>query len=802
MLDTAPGDCGSPAGLPSSATWRTASAPGTVAAALRDAGSFDPLQPPVLDDRDWWYRAQPSASGAHRLCFEGLATLAEVWLDERQILQSTNMYHRHEVETVLHGAEWLHLCFRALSPAFAAPAKRARWRTFAATPGTLRLFRTTWIGRMNGWCPPVRAIGPWRPICLTRLDEPADFRDVKMTSSCEGSRGHLVVRLRVANLGGRSLQLKCGDQTAEMTGEGDDLYSAELTIENVRRWAPHTHGEPHLYAVQAMLDGTPHALGQTGFRDICVDRGADGEGFGLRVNGVDIFCRGACWTNADIVALPQGREAFEPLLRRMRDAGMNMVRVGATMLYEANAFYEVCDELGLLVWQDFMLSNFDYPTTDAAFCLSVEREAREFLTRTSKSPCIALLCGASEVAQQAAMMGLPESAWTNSLIDVRLAKIAADVRPDAIYIAQTPFGGALPFMPGQGVCHYYGVSAYMRPLEDARRSGVRFAAECLGFANVPDEAAPLETRAAVVQPNWGEKRDRDVGAIWYFEDVRNHYLRELYDVDPQALRAEDAERYLELSRAVNAELMEGVFGLWRRAGSPTRGGLVWFLRDVTPGAGWGVLASNGEPKSVWYALRRAFRSVQIVLVDEGLNGLDAHLINETAEALDVTVRFACLRDGQTPVASGERKLQLAPRSAVKTSCAELLGAFFDTNYVYRFGPPSHDINVAQAFDADGESLCEAFHFPLGRGHERHDTGLRASLERDASGFYLRLECVRLTQSVHIEDTAFRPDDNWFHLAPGRARLVRLSPRWSDSAPPQGAVRAINSSEVARYGAAS
>jgi beta-mannosidase len=484
----------------------------------------------------------------------------------------------------------------------------------------------------------------------------------------------------------------------------------------------------------------------------------------------------------------------------MRDANMNMVRVGGTMLYEANAFYELCDELGIMVWQDFMFANFDYPIADEAFAASVREEATQFLRRTQASPSIAMLCGGSEVAQQAAMLGFKSDVWTGPLFDTLLPEVCSVVRPDVPYIKSSPFGGELPFIANTGVTHFYGVGAYMRPLEDARRAEVKFASECLAFSNVP-EAITLDHHfpvPAVHHPLWKQRVPRDLQASWDFEDVREYYLQLLYKVDPMMLRRTDAARYLELSRAVTGEVMEYVFAEWRRKRSSCAGGLVWTYQDLLPGAGWGVVDSECEPKAAWYALRRAFRPVQVAMTDEGVNGIAIHVINDTAATRDVMLSLSCMRDANV-LMSAERVMQLPAHSADELSANDMLGSFFDVNYSYRFGPLAHDVTVATLQDAaSNDLLATAFHFPQGYDLHARDLQWQVRVEQDGSEWYLFIKTASLAISVHVTDEKFRAEDNWFHLQANAERRVRLIPRSADALKPDGEVRALNSTQVGRY----
>lgn len=190
--------------------------------------------------------------------------------------------------------------------------------------------------------------------------------------------------------------LRCGGMEQPFEKVGDSHYSAILKLSDIEPWWPHTHGAARLYELTLVSDGVEYPLGRTGFRRVDVDRGADGDDFALIVNGERIFCRGAVWTTADIARLPGGRADYEPFLRLAAGAGMNMIRIGGTMAYETPDFFALCDELGLLVWQDFMFTNFDYPRNDKAFLGHVHAEVEEFLHGVQGSPSLAVLCGGSE----------------------------------------------------------------------------------------------------------------------------------------------------------------------------------------------------------------------------------------------------------------------------------------------------------------------------------------------------------------------------------------------------------------------
>ncbi len=805
LVPTAPGAVPDPSGLADIRTWMAAPVPGTAAQALHQAGRWSLDAPDPLHNQDFWYRARFAAEGRRRLRLHGLATLAEVWLNGERLLSSDNMFHAHDVEARFRGDNELCIAFRGLHPVLASRKGRARWRPRMIEPGALRFVRTTLLGHMAGWCPPVHAVGPWRPVELVEESGPLRVRRADVRTRLDGTTGVLSVTLKAAWTGTThpDAAIEVNDTRTPLAWQDAETLCGELHLPDVPLWWPHTHGMPALHDVRVRVGDVTVDLGRVGFRTIEIDRGPDEAGFALKINGERVFCRGACWSSADIVSLPGSRAAYAPWLERMRDAGMNMVRVGGTMVYESDDFFALCDELGLLVWQDFMFANLDYPANDPAFAESVSREASQLLDRTQASPSLAVLCGGSEVAQQAAMLGLPRAAWSGPLFDEVLPAAVRTLRPDVPYVSNSPCGGPLPFAANSNVAHYYGVGAYLRPLDDARRAEVRFASECLAFANVPEAAAVARVldagEAAPHHPKWKARVPRDAGAPWDFDDVRDHYLRLLYDVDPLGLRYADPDRYLRLSRAVTGEVMAEVFAEWRRGRSTCGGALVWMYQDLWPGAGWGVVDALGAPKSAWHALKRTLQPVQVTLTDEGVNGLAIHLINETPRPVAATLSLTCLRHGEVPVLRAERALALPPRSVQEIAAASLSDSFFDFTWAYRFGPPPHDVTVAALVDEAGVRLSEAFHFPQGRGHQRTELGLSAELQETKGQWTLRLQTKRCAQSVHVEDEGFRAEDEWFHLAPGVERVVRLIAREGASgAVPDGEVHALNGLSAVRF----
>ena len=798
--------------------WLPSGSIGTVAAMLRTKGLWSFTTPRRFDGEDWWYRlrfeAPPamSAADATVLGFDGLATMADVWLNGTHLLFSDNMFVSHEIPArgLQPGGNELILRFHALDTQLKVRRPRPRWRAPLVENQQLRWFRTTLLGRLPGWSPPVAAVGPWRPIWIethdrVRLDAP------RIRSSVRRDSGSLQVSCRIRTAAGVTisrvnLRLTRGETTHTTLmhrGSDGDRFDAELAVESVALWWPHTHGEPALYDVQVTvqlsdpdLPAVAIDLGRVGFRTISLDL-SSGD-FSLILNGERIFCRGACWTPPDVVSLVTDRAAAEAAIDQLAAAGMNMVRVGGTMVYESDAFLDACDAKGVLLWQDFMFANMDYPEGDAKFDASVTSECRQLLERLSARPCVALLCGNSEGAQQAAMWGAPRERWSHGLFEHLLPQIVAELTPQLPYWPSSAYGGAFPHQGNVGTTSYYGVGAYLRPLTDARRAEIRFASECLGLANVPEEemldALGTPGTIKVHSPLWKARVPRDLGAGWDFDDVRDHYLREIFGIDALAIRYADHDRYLQLSRAVSAEVMSAAFREWRRGRSTCNGALIWFLRDLWPGAGWGIVDASGAPKSAYYSLKRLLQSRAVFLSDEGGNGVFAHVANETALALDATLEVLLIPTRSARVIRKLLPIEVAARETVELPIATALEGFEDLSYAYRFGPPQYEAVMVSLLDATGGRLAHDFYFPLGHGAMSHnDLGLDATAQQQPDGnAMLEVTAEKLARFVTVRVPGYRADDQYFHLAPATPHRVHLR-RLDGRAEPSGEVAALNGS---------
>jgi len=801
-----------------------ATVPGTVASALRDQNSWKIGSDIRFDTSEHCFRCRFRAHAAESgeeiiLRLGGIATVAEVFLNGEKILQSDSMFASHQVDvsTLVRNQNELLIVCRSLSAAMRERRRQlpaARWKTRVVAEQQLRWFRTSLLGRAPGFAPEPEPVGPWRPVTLVRRRRVV-IEDWTRHAVLDGSVGNIHIQLRLRSLETRARpvdgRLLIGDTETPMGFEEDGDVNhgrAFVSIPNVLPWWPHTHGQPNLYPVRVTLnlaDGSTVSLDDlpVGFRTIATNDEIAGDfGIALRINGASVFCRGVVWTPPDVVSLNASPDVLRQRLTLLRDGGFNLIRLAGTMTYESEGFHCLCDELGLLVWQDIMFANMDYPFEEPTFHGAVRAEAEAELSRLGRHPSTAVLCGNSEIEQQVGMVGLNPAIGRGSFFGEELRGIAARHCREIPYIPSAPCGGDQPFRTRAGVANYFGVGAYLRPLDDVRRAEVRFASECLAFANVPEPEfmanIALTTPGGIspTHPAWKRAIPRDAGAGWDFEDVRDYYLKLLYSVDSLALRYADSNRYWELSRMVSGEVMAEVFGEWRRAASPCNGGIILWSTDLEPGAGWGILDSQGRPKAPYWFLKRVLAPFAIWTTDEGLNGVDIHVANDSDVRREAWLRVALYRNGEIKVSESERPLAIPGHTALTFGVEEILGRFFDAAYAYRFGSPGHDL-IATSLHAERGDIpfAQDFRFPAGRSSERRpidelDMAVDARFLDDGT-IEMLFVTGRFACGVRAFAPGWMPDDAYFGIEPGVRRRILLRPLLSGQAPSSITVTAIN-----------
>ena len=404
------------------------------------------------------------------------------------------------------------------------------------------------------------------------------------------------------------------------------------------------------------------------------------------------------------------------------------------------------------------------------------------------------------------MLGMPRELWRSPLFSTLLPELCQRYHPGIPYVPSTPSGGAMPFHVGTGLTHYFGVGAYLRPVAQVRRDNVRFTAECLAFSNVPEPDMVDRYHGEVPathHPRWKERVPRDSGAGWDFEDVRDHYFRALFGLDPVRLRCFDTPRYLALSRVTTGELMGQVYSEWRSMNSRCGGALVWFLRDLWPGAGWGILDSHGLPKACYYYLRRAWQPQVVILTDEGLDGIQAHVINETDSPLSAVLELQLLQSGRVIIATARVDCRIPPRSKANFASDSMLDGFYDVSYAYRFGPPTHDVVVASLFGADGSVISESFRIsePFYPAHGAASGVVAVAEPLDSGDFRLVITSDTFLYAARIDVKGFLPDDNYFNLLPGRQKTIVCRRLPDAPAGLKGYVEALNITEAVRISVA-
>lgn len=779
LVRTSPGAAATPAelsalGLPG----LEVVTPSPVGALLEDS----PWAGCDVDAYDWWQSATLTPGSAALVRFDGITCPATIFADQVAVAEVESMFLPMTV-TIPAGTEHIHVRFDSVTRWLRTRRGRGRWRSTLVAAQGLRWLRTSLIGRspVYGDLPPI--VGIWQPVHLHRgpvLD------DVSVTTKVDGrvavnlrlvgaddTRGTVpVVRARIVDDTGIEVAAASSAVGVGTTAE------LRMSVRNPVRWWPAGYGPAYLYRLIIDVDGRRAADRPLGFRDVTVDR-SDG-GFTLCVNGVEVFCRGATW--APLNAVRPSADDPESLTRVVGEfaaAGATMLRLVGGLVPEQPEFYDLCAQAGILIWHDAMQATFDPPEEISR---TICAEVGALVDRLSGNPALTVLSGGSETQQQPQMLGVDAASRRMPILDELLPAMVAD-HSDAVFVQSSPTGAAPSaddaIDPASGVAHWFGVGGYLRPIEDVYRARVRFAAESLAFAIPPDDATIERDFGSLTvvghHPWWKAGVPRDRTASWDFEDVRDHYVRAVFDVDPLAIRRVDPARYLQLGRVAISAAMECCYRYWRRADSRCAGALVLSGKDMVPGAGWGLLGADGSPKLPLSVLRRVWAPVAVLLSDDGLSGLRVDVYNDGPTPLDadLTLHVGQHETHVEPVA-------LAPHSALHRSDQQLTGTFTDLSHAYRFGPAVTDAVEVRLTATDGT--------PLGRDvlvvtppRSPVRSGLHGRIRPDAAGAdWIVTVCAPVSlRYVCLDAPGYSMSDNCFGLVGGIGHDVRVTATSTD-----------------------
>jgi beta-mannosidase len=800
-----------------------------------------------IGQTDWEYRTAFHADEKlfdHEridLVFDGLDTVATIELNGTRIGQTQNMFrsYRFDVRQHLkHGTNELRVTFAsAVKYAFAMREKLGNRPWVNGAGGPFNFIRKMACNFGWDWGPVLVTCGIWKAVRLEgwrsarieairpRVLELTNERAfVETLVDVEFARG-VSEADRIELFGNIRTHVDDDGEkwSAIMLHSGKHSYVSQLPIENPSLWSPREHGEQARYVLEAHIsqferDSTPTTLDERlvpiGLRTVELDTAADSTGskFVLKVNGKPIFCKGFNWIPDDCFL----DRACDPSRYRKRiqqaiDAGANMLRVWGGGIYETDDFYNICDELGVMVWQDFPFACAMYPEEEP-FASEVEAEARENVARLSSHPSLVLWNGNNENLWAYRDWGWKEhpdvvgKTWGKNFYLNLLPKIVKEIDPSRPYWAASPWSGdpdvdngVHPNDPNHGNMHVWG-PWFREDYVTYRKSAPRFCSE-FGF-QAPANYATIARSIGEGSPprDFGSihmRHRQKSGNVHDDGDLRNlrHLARHfnLPGVDeliksltvpeprpvlpppgtvlplhtsktPSLANFDDLHYLLQLNQC--RALTLGVE--WFRSRQPTcMGTLYWQLNDCWPVTSWAAIDGDGRLKPLWYATRRFYAPQLMTIQPDGADykpgdPLTLFFINETDWGNDGLIRVTRQSFDGTILAE--------QRVLVPSTTHTVTGQKLDPSIVTPANPTAELITTEDPirtlwFFAPDRAL----HYPPPR--------FEADLQSDGDEHRLKIRAKSLIRDAIIAvdriDRDATIDDNCITLLPGDARTFTI-----------------------------
>ena len=726
------------------------------------------------------------------LQFEGLDTLATVTLNGHKLGRTDNMFRTWEFDVHKHliaGRNTLAVRFDSALSYIQARQKKhpiPEWCRSEESKGR------GWIRKEPcnfgwDWGPVLVTCGIWRPVSLVAFNS-ARLTHV-LVNQDHSRKGQ--VRLDVTVNAGRA---KAGGRchlaavvTISRNGRvvGSDLMdlsgaalrgTVSITLKNPELWWPNGLGAQPLYDVHAeLVDATGNSLDtwsrRLGLRTLRLDRHADrwGESFQFLANGVPFFAKGANWIPPDAIYSRFTPERYRRILTDTAAANMNMLRVWGGGVYAEDLFYDLCDELGICIWQDFMFACSTYPTFDAPFMANVRQEAVENVRRIRHHACLAMWCGNNELEY-----GLIGDKWTDKQMSWRdydklFGKLLGDVvkaeDPQRDYWPGSPHSTigdrSQSNSPNSGDAHLWQVWHGRKPFEWYRTCNHRFNSE-FGFQSFPE---PKTTRS------FTRPEDRNISSF-----ILEHHQRSGNGNDAimQYMLSwfrlpKDFDSILWTSQILQSLAIKYAVEHWRRAMPRGMGTTYWQLNDCWPVASWSSIDSELRWKALHYEARRFFSPILVSAVEDlPKNRMDIHLTSDRRDAVRGELRWTWIDTTGKVLEQGKKQLSIP---ALKTARVHRLDA---ANLLARQGPRNLLLWLQVNVKGEPPSVNLA-HFARPKHMELLPPGLKAKVTGSSQRFALEISSQRpaLWAWLELSGQDGRWSDNFFHVRPGTPLRVEL-----------------------------